>query len=103
MAGISAWHGMHQVAQKLISTTCPRNAESVTGCPLRLRRVKSGAGAPVTGAAAGVAVGPPGVTGGAGLGQPANSARPTATPTIRPAATIKGPARLARVGMLFIR
>src|SRR6267142_1679945 len=42
-SGISLRHGTHQVAQKLTSTTCPRNWLSETACPSRFFSVKLGA------------------------------------------------------------
>src|ERR1051326_4958340 len=51
--GISVLQGSHQVAQKLIRTAFPRNAESWIDLPSgRLRKVKSGAMEPVGGSPA---------------------------------------------------
>src|ERR1039458_9862086 len=41
--GISSWHGAHQVAQKLKSTTFPRRLARSRFPPLKSRRVNSGA------------------------------------------------------------
>src|SRR5262245_15593986 len=41
--GISCRHGPHQLAQKLIITTWPRNCDSETDLPSRVDSVKSGA------------------------------------------------------------
>src|SRR5581483_14322 len=52
MVGISARQGGHQVAQILISITCPLSLLNVTRVPSRLVRVKSGAGWSTCGAGA---------------------------------------------------
>src|SRR5579859_1949116 len=102
MAGISNWHGPHQVAQKLMSTTCPFSEESCTGWPARSFSLKSGAGAPATGAGAGVSTGPlvaaavarcPSNEGTHCAGSPTNITSPASRPTSSPAPTISTPAR----------